>query len=180
MHKRRHTLSIITALCVVMVYVPFAQSIEHAQAFTASTLSGLNKIAIRVDGISRDFEPYGLISDPILQRTREYLANNRLSVETFADSKQDPEVAVLHVRLNTNRNPYGFYSYGVSVEIIRRIALNNPQGGYISETVWTMGQTGVVVPTELSKINQIIDALVTKFLSDFHDQNPQVVSLEGS
>jgi hypothetical protein len=180
MHRRRHTFSLFAALCVVMVYVPLAQSIEHAQAFTASTLSGLNKVAIRVEGISPEFKPYGLISGPILQRTRDSLANNGLSVETFADSKQDPEVAVLHVRLNANRNPYGFYSYGISVEIIRKIALNNPQGGYISETVWTVGQTGVVLPTELSKINQIIDALVEKFLADFHNQNPQVMSPDGS
>ncbi|MFT4583023.1 MAG: hypothetical protein ACI915_002705 [Gammaproteobacteria bacterium] len=176
MHKERHTLSIIAVLCAVIIYVPHARGIEHAQAFNASMLSGLNKLTIQLDGVSGEFKPYGLIADPILQRTSASLTDIGLSVATLSDSNQDPDVALLNVILNTNRNPYGFYSYGVSVEVIRKIVLNNPQGGFVTETVWTMGQTGVVVPTDLSKINQIIDALVAQFLADFRSQNPRAAS----
>ncbi|MFT4564557.1 MAG: hypothetical protein ACI9BW_004326 [Gammaproteobacteria bacterium] len=176
MNKGRRCVSIAAVICAAFIYTHLVRSEERAPGFTASTLSGLNKIAIQVDGISRAFKAYGLMTDSIVERTRESLADNGLVVVALADSKQDPSVTLLNVKLNTSRNPYGFYSYGVSVEVVQELALNNPHGGFIAQPVWTVGETGVAVPTELSKINRIIDTLVAKFLTDFRNRNPQLIS----
>jgi hypothetical protein len=149
---------------------------ELDSEFSFMTLNGLLSLAIQVDGVPRDFERYGLAAETISQQTATALRDNGIKVLKFDAAKKEPQAGLMKIKLTAHENQYRFYNYGVSIEVKQKIPLNNPAGGFISGTVWKKGSTGVVLPTELRKMNSIIGELVAQFLSDHRAQNRSRVS----
>ncbi len=89
---------------------------------------------------------------------------------------RDPDTALLRIDLNANENLYRFFLYGLKIEIEQKFPLNNPAGGYVSQIIWQQGQTGMVMPTDMRKLNTVVSDLLAKFLDDYHAQNPQQLS----
>jgi len=139
------------------------------------TLNGVRTVVVEIDGVRDDFSRYGLQASEIFTRTVDVLRNHGITVAEPA-MRSNPDIAVLRVDLNANKNLYNFYMYGLSVELVQKIPLNNPAGGYTSEVVWQEGQTGMVMPTDMRKLNDIVSALLVRFLDDYHAQNPARVS----
>ena len=164
-----------TFLTLVGLFIFYSQ-ITHAgddnSNFGHMTLNGLQAIAVKVDGIHRNFMRFGLDRETVLQTTTNILHENGLDVVDLAQAKSIPDAALMRIKLNANENQYGFYYYGISIELKRKIALDNSAGGFISATIWQKGNTGIVMPTEMSKINALISDLLASFVNDYHAQNP--------
>ena len=141
------------------------------------TLRGLTKVAVTVDGIHRDFEKYGLKAATLKSQIETTLDNHGLIVSDNASLLNDPKVARLRIKINANENQYRFYHYGIKLELAQKIPMNQ-DGGYIAETTWTSGQTGVIMPMDLRRLGTYADDLVNIFLKDYHAQNPKVASLK--
>jgi hypothetical protein len=144
--------------------------------FSGMTLRGLSKIHVVVDGIHRDFEKYGLKASTLKAQIETELSNHGILVTDEQALLNDPQVARLRIKVNANENQYRFYHYGIRLELAQKIPMNN-SGGYFAETTWTSGQTGVIMPMDLSRLNTFADDLVTIFLKEFHAQNPKVAAL---
>ena len=156
-------------LCLTSVYA-------SENALGSMTLRGLTKVSVAVDGIHRDFAKYGLKASVLKSQIEATLNNHGLIVSDEASLLNDPKVARLRIKINANENQYRFYHYGVKLELAQKIPLNE-DGGYIAETTWTSGQTGVIMPMDLRRLGTYADDLVDIFLKDFHAQNPKVASL---
>ena len=145
--------------------------------FGGMTLRGLTKVAVSVDGIHRDFEKYGLTASTLKSQIETTLDNHGITVSDKQSLLNDPEVARLRIKINANENQYRFYHYGIRLELAQKIPMNE-NGGYIAETTWTSGQTGVIMPMDLRRLGIYADDLVSMFLKDFHLQNPKIARLK--
>ena len=149
----------------------------QSDAFGGMTLRGLSKVTVTVDGIHRDFEKYGLRASTLKSQIETTLADHGIAVSDHESLLNDPKVARLRIKINANENQYRFYHYGIRLELAQKIPMNE-NGGYIAETTWTSGQTGVIMPMDLRRLGTYADDLVAMFLKDFHSQNPQIARLE--
>lgn len=140
------------------------------------TLNGVSQVAVAVEGVRDDFSRYGLKADEIRDRTAAVLREHGIKVVDPETISRDPTATLLRIDLNANENLYRFFLYGLSIEIVQKIPLNNAAGGYVSQIVWQKGQTGMVMPTDMRKLNTIVSELLVKFLDDYHAQNPQRLS----
>ncbi|MGR9090485.1 MAG: hypothetical protein ACU85U_07895 [Gammaproteobacteria bacterium] len=165
----------LTLLCVTALLLLPAR---HARAAELEymTLNGVGRVAVAVEGVRDDFSRFGLRSGEIRDRTIAVLREHGIDVVDTDAMSHDPATALLRIDLNANENLYRFFLYGLSIEIVQKIPLNNPAGGYISQIVWQKGQTGMVMPTDMRKLNAIVSELLVKFLDDYHAQNPQRLS----
>lgn len=162
-------------LVTLIAYYP-ANTLANDQDLTYMTLNGLHALTVQIDGIRRDFTRFGLDAETILQTTTDTLRESGIDVVDLDAAKTNPGAALMRIKLNANENQYRFYFYGISIELKQKIALNNPAGGFISATIWQEGKTGVVMPTELRKMNGLIADLLAEFIKDYRSQNPERVS----
>jgi hypothetical protein len=72
----------------------------------------------------------------------------------------------MEIKLSPNKSHVGVYFYGVSVELKQKIALNNSAGDFISDTIWKKGQTCVLRPIELRKMNKVISDVLNRRVLD--------------
>ena len=80
----------------------------------------------------------------------------------------------MEIKLSPNKSHVGVYFYSVSVELKQKIALNNSAGDFISNTIWKVGQTCIVRPMELRKMNKVIgDVLSRRVLDSRHQRRSQ-------
>ena len=141
------------------------------------TLRGLSRVFVEVSGIHRDFAKFGLESEALKTQIESALGTHGLEIASQEQLLSDPAVARLRIKINANENQYRFYHYGVKLELAQKIPLNK-QGGYIAETTWTSGQTGVIMPMDLRRLGVYAQDLVSVFLKDYHAQNPKVAGLK--
>lgn len=140
------------------------------------TLNGVGQIAVEVEGVREDFSRYGLKAKEIQERTTAILREHGLEVVDAQTQARNADTALLRIDLNANENLYRFFLYGLKIEIEQKFPLNNPAGGYVSQIIWQQGQTGMVMPTDMRKLNTVVSDLLAKFLDDYHAQNPQSLS----
>ncbi len=168
--------SFLTFVGLFIFYPQIALAGDDNSEFDHMTLNGLQALAVEVNGIHRNFARFGLDSETVLQTTTNVLDENGLDVVDLERARSTPDAALMRIKLNANENQYGFYYYGISIELKRKIALDNSAGGFISATIWQKGNTGIVMPTEMRKINALISELLVNFVNDYHAQNPNRVS----
>jgi hypothetical protein len=174
--SRRSNRAILMLVGLFSFYSQIGFAGNDQSDFGHMTLNGLQAIAIEVDGIHRDFTRFGLDSAAVLQTTTKALGDNGIDVVDLERAKSIPDAALMRIKLNANQNQYGFYYYGISIQINRKISLNNSANGFISATIWQEGNTGIVMPTELRKINALVSDLLAIFINDYQVQNPNRVS----
>lgn len=162
------------ALLCVALMLPVGNT--SATELGYMTLNGVSRIAVEVEGVRDDFSRYGLIAKAIQERTSAILREHGLDVVDARTQSRDLDTALLRIDLNANENLYRFFLYGLKIEIEQKFQLNNPAGGYVSQIIWQRGQTGMVMPTEMRKLNTVVSDLLAKFLDDYHAQNPQQLS----
>jgi len=162
------------ALLCVALMLPVGNT--SATELGYMTLNGVSRIAVEVEGVRDDFSRYGLTAKAIQERTSAILREHGLDVVDARTQSRDLDTALLRIDLNANENLYRFFLYGLKIEIEQKFQLNNPAGGYVSQIIWQQGQTGMVMPTEMRKLNTVVSDLLAKFLDDYHAQNPQQLS----
>ncbi|MGR8949809.1 MAG: hypothetical protein ACU84Q_17335 [Gammaproteobacteria bacterium] len=173
--KKTYVAILIAFLASTLIgHASFANE-ESNSGLSALTLRGLTSVYVEVDGIHKDFEKYGLVSEQLKSEIEAELNNSGLQISNRHSLMNDPSVARLRIKINANENQYRFYHYGVKLELAQKIPTNE-HGGYIAETTWTNGQTGVIMPMDLRRLGVYAKELVSVFLKDYHTQNPKVAT----
>ena len=172
MRSIQYQIRCLAALLALLLLIP--ATVVADTGFMA--LNGVNAVTIEVNGVRRDFEAFGLTNETILANTTDQLRESGIVVVGDGANVMDPATATMRIKIRSNENQYRFYHYGVSIELQRKIPLNNEAGGYLSGTAWKQGRTGIVMPTELRKLQNVIGELLTEFAHDYHAQNGAAVS----
>jgi hypothetical protein len=165
-------------LLIAACALSFATSVHGADPsgdFSFMTLNGLDKAAVEIQGVHRDFKRYGLEASTVKSAVETKLQEHGIAVVSLDDAKRIPNAVLIQISLNANQDQVQIYFYGISLEVKQKIPINQA-GGFISQNIWSTGKTGVIDPADLGRMNGYIDDLLNLFLRDFHDQNRREVS----
>ncbi len=141
--------------------------------FSAGALRGVARVEVHVEGVPDDFARYGLQAAELRQRVRDRLTGVGLTVLEDAAAADD-DASRLTVRLHTNQDPYGLYSYSLALRLARKLPLPAGSGAFISDTVWSQGRNGVINPTDLRRMYGYVDELLDAFLAAHGRDNTAV------
>lgn len=142
-----------------------------APEFSYMTLNGITHLAVVLDGITTDLTNFGVRSDKLETALKIRLAQAGIAVISLAQAVTEPRAALLEARLVANKDPHGFYYYGMKLNLRQKIPLGNPAGGYVSQIVWSDGESGMMQFNENFRVQNALEQLLDNFIRDFKAQN---------
>ncbi len=147
-------------------------NLAAANDFSAMTLNGVRDVAVEVSGVRDEFARYGISADRLQTAIATQLQSAGFNVIDRNTALTQPDAKLIRMRVNTNQSQYHFWFYGITLELLGKAPLNNRAAGFTPTLLWTKGQTGVALPMELRKLNDIANELVAAFLVTHRAQNP--------
>ncbi len=142
-----------------------------APEFSYMTLNGITHLACVLEGVTPDLTSFGVRGEQLEHLVQEKLAAAHIAVITPAQAVTEPRAALLEARLVANKDPHGFYHYGMKLNLRQKIPLGNQAGGYVSEIVWSDGESGMMQFNESFRLHNALSGLLDKFIRDFAAQN---------
>ena len=146
-------------------------TLAAAPIFSHMTLNEIHAIAITVEDVERDLAVYGLTAERVRGVVRDRLRGVGIEVVDYETAVATPRAGLLRVRIITNRDAQGFYHLSVKFELRQKIPLSNSANGFVSQAVWSDAQNGVMLASEVEKIDALVDELLGNFLTAFQAQN---------
>jgi hypothetical protein len=139
--------------------------------FTWMTLNGITCAEVVVEGITPDLENHGVTSQQLEAHLAQRLTELGIKAVSLADARTTRGATQIKLRLVANRDAHGFYYSGVKLTVRQKIPLGNPAGGFVSQLVWTAGESGMIQVNEGGRVLDATDHLLESFARDFHRQN---------
>jgi hypothetical protein len=145
------------------------------QGFTNSNLKGFHTVAINIDPpVGRYYEDinrYGVTKTELQEQITQRLQQVGINVISFEEALEDPNAALIELKLRVV-TPYNlYYSIGLNLSVKRKAPLAEGSGAYYSIETWSDGQVGGVSQTDLPKIYTYTSQLVDNFIVAYQDQN---------
>jgi len=150
--------------------VPFAQA--GAPLFSHMTLNEIGALAVSIEDVERDLAPYGFTADRVRVLVETTLRDAGVTVVDQAAAIGMPRAGLFRVRIITNRDGQGFYHLSVKCEVRQKIPLGNAAQGFVSQVVWTDARNGVMLASEVEKIEPLVREVLAAFVADYRVQNP--------
>lgn len=162
-----------TLLALLALLSALAAVRAHARQpeFSYMTLNGMTQVAAVAEDIPKELVALGFTPELVEARARDRLAGSGLEVVPLAQALTAPNAGKLRLRLVTNRDGYGLFYYGMKVELRQKIALGNPAGGFVSQIVWSDGESGTMKENEFEKPLSALDRLLAALIEDHRAQN---------
>jgi hypothetical protein len=168
---KNHAPLLIVLLCALAPAAPPVRAVGEPD-FSYMTLNGITKLAAVADGIPADLVAYGLVPATFEARARARLEGAGIAVVSMDEARRTPGAAKLRLRLVANRDPYGIYYFGMKIELRQKIPLGNAAGGFVSQVVWSDGESGTMQYDEFEKPLAAMDRVLDRLLADHRAQNP--------
>ncbi len=159
----------VSALCACLWLI--CMHAAAADNFSAAALRGVTTISVAVDGVDRNFVRYGLTTEKLRDQSSEQLARHGLTVVDERTAAADAAASQVSIRLRTATDSYGMYSYGLSVRLNRKVPLDSSGTAYVPSTVWSEGQNGILNPSDLPRIYDIVYKLLDQFVQAYNRHN---------
>ena len=145
------------------------------QGFTNSNLKGFNAVAINIDPpvghYYTDINRYGVTNIELQNRISQRLQQAGINVISFEEALEDPNAALIELKLRVV-TPYGmYYSIGLNLSLKRKAPLGEGSGAHYSVETWSDGTVGGVSQTDLPKIYTYTSQLVDNFIMAYQEQN---------
>ena len=156
-------------LLALLMLSPLARA--GAPEFSYMTLNGITHLAVVLDGITTDLTSFGVRGEKLEAALKTRLAGAGIAVISPAEAVTEPRAALLEARLVANKDPHGFYYYGMKLNLRQKIPLGNPAGGYVSQIVWSDGESGMMQFNEHFRLENALEQLLDNFIRDFKAQN---------
>lgn len=142
-----------------------------APEFSYMTLNGITHLACVLEGVTPDLASFGVRGEQLERLLKDRLSATRLTLISPAQAVTEPRAALLEARLVANKDPHGFYYYGMKLKLRQKIPLGNPAGGYVSQVVWSDGASGMMQFNENFRVQNALSQLLDNFIRDFTAQN---------
>jgi hypothetical protein len=132
--------------------------------FERASLRGLNTLQVVVEDLAIDATHDGLDRDRIKATVEQQLQQAGIPVQQQADT-------ALYIHLNTVKTEAGFYSYGLSLQVLQLVLLFRDPSLLTWGTTWTFDQVGYVVSTNIADVETLITRGVNAFIEDYQAAN---------
>ena len=143
----------------------------HGVDFTGNVLRGVDRLHVAVEGVAGKFERYGLTVAQLRQQTEHRLAAYGIEVVSQEAALKDKTAGQLRIQLNANEDAHAFYFYGISVQLRRKLPLDDSGASFTSETVWSKGRNGVINPSDMQDVYGYVDEILGQFIQEHDRQN---------
>lgn len=163
--------SLLTYLLALLTVIAAVRAHAGQPEFSYMTLNGMTRIAAVAEDIPADLVALGLTPARFERRAHERLTASGIEVVPLAQAVTAPNAGKLRIRLVTNKDGYGLYYYGLKLELRQKIPLGNPAGGFVSQVVWSDGESGTMKADEFDKPLSALDRLLTNLIADHQAQN---------
>lgn len=163
--------SIAFGLLALLTVIAAVRAHAGQPEFSYMALNGMTQIAAVAEDIPPELVALGLKPERFEQRARDQLQAAGIEVVPLAQALTSPHAGKLRIRLVTNRDGYGLYYYGLKLELRQKIPLGNPAGGFVSQAVWTDGESGTMKADEFAKPLAALDRLLAALIADHRAQN---------
>jgi hypothetical protein len=150
---------------------PAARAAAGEPEFSYMTLNGITALAIVADGIPAELVAYGLKPALFEERARQRLAAAGITSMSLEEARTTPGAARLRLRLVANKDGYGFYYFNLRADVRQKVPLGNPAGGFVSQVVWSDGESGTMQYNEHQKPLSAIDRLLDELIAALQAQN---------
>jgi len=159
------------ALCSLLVLA--APALAFTPTFSHMTLNDLAALAVSIEDVDRDLAPYGFTADKLRKLVSDRLAAAGLAIVDYPTALSMPHAGLFRVRVITNHDAQGFYHLSVKCELRQKIPLNNSAQGFVSHAVWSDARNGIMLASEVEKIEPLVHELIANFLEMYRAQNSQ-------
>lgn len=154
---------------LLCVFVVPTQAISPT--FSHMTLNDLSALAISIEDVDRDLAVYGFTADKLHEFVRGQLAAGGITIVDYPTVLTMPHAGLFRVRILTNHDAQGFYHLSVKCELRQKIPLNNSAQGFVSQAVWSDARNGIMLASEVEKIEPLVRELLAGFLEEYRAQN---------
>jgi len=173
---KQRILTFIAVLALVHISLPVSAlyfSWDN-QAFANATLKGVKTLAVNVDppikSLNGELNNYG-VSDIELEKIISLrLRDAGFNVVTAEQARNDPEAALLKLRIRMIISYGAVYSYGLDLSLNQKAGLSG-SNNYYSVRTWSDGVFGGTQQTNLNILNNYSMQLVENFIEAHRAQN---------
>ena len=155
----------------LMLMASGCASAGGAPEFSYMTLNGITHAVPVLDGFTPDLESVGFKRQAFESRLTARLAEAGIQVINEDSARTLQGAAQIQLRLVVNKDPHGLYFFGVKLLVRQKVPLGNAAGGFVSQVVWSDGQSGALQFGEGNKSLRALDTVLDEFLQDYRQQN---------
>jgi hypothetical protein len=168
------TLSSILLLLLSAQTSAYYFSLDH-QSFTNSNLKGFDTVAINIDppvGLhNMEINRYGVTKTELQNQLTQRIQEAGINVVSFEEALQDPNAALIELKLRVITSYSLYYSIGLNLSVKRKAPLGEGSDAYYSIETWSDGTVGGGSQSDLPKIYTYTSQLVDKLIVAYQDQN---------
>ena len=167
-------ISMLSAMFLLVLYSFSVSAVDYVEAnYQQPAPAGLKAIAITIDPPTNyyygEMKSYGVSKENLEKIISQRLTNAGFKVITFTDSLEDPEAAVLNLKIRLIKGYGLIYSYGLNLSLNQKAPLQGGNALYPVET-WSDWKAGGTQQTSLPVINTYAAELVDNFIATHRSQ----------
>jgi hypothetical protein len=124
---------------------------------------GVDTLGVEINGIERDYKRYGLDKAKLAKHIAQQLEEAGFNLIPAEEARSSPAAALLQVNLDLVYSYLG-YSYAISVKLVQKIKVTDPQGELIPVITWSTGRSGFIRAPDLSDLYDYMTTAVEQFI----------------
>ena len=167
-------ITMLSAIFLLVFYSFSVSATDYVQAHYPQTApAGLKAIAITIDPPTNyyygEMKSYGVSKENLEKIISQRLANAGFKVISFTESLENPEAAVLNLKVRLIKGYGLIYSYGLNLTLNQKAPLQGGNAFHSVET-WSDWKAGGTQQTGLPVINGYVAELVDNFIETHRSQ----------
>jgi hypothetical protein len=147
-----------------------------SQPFFKDTLKGIKTIAVNIDPpFGNDYVDLrhigGITRENLQEQFAQRLRHAGFNVISFEESLEDPEAALLNLRMRLVMPWSLYYHYYLDMSLKHKVPLSQGSKAFFSVETWSDGIHGAVAVSDLRYVKDHAMQLVENFIQDHRAQN---------
>ena len=142
--------------------------------YPQNVLTGVKAIAVTIDPPTNyyygELKAYGVSKENLVENISQRLTNAGFNVISFSESLEQPEAAVLNLKIRIIKGYGLIYSYGLNLSLNQKAPLQGNNAFHSVET-WSDWLAGGMQQTNLPYLNGYAMQLVDNFIETHRTQN---------
>lgn len=148
---------------------------DGSDTFARDALKGIKVITVNVDPPARhiydDLRVRGITAESLQGEITSRLQQAGIQVIDMTAALDDPDAALLNLRVRLVRSSKGVYSYGLYLSANRKVLLGQDTTSFQSVRVWSDYKVGGTSISFLRDVEVYSYELVDRFVADYQRQN---------
>lgn len=135
----------------------------NTETLLSAAPRSVHTLVLKISGVQSDYKRYGLDKAKLVEHITQQLKQAGFHVIPAEGIQSSPAAPLLQVDLDLVSSYLG-YSYALSVKLVQKVKLADPQDNLIPVVTWSTGRSGFLRITEIADLNNYITSAVERFI----------------